>query len=141
MKNWDKASLGISPREAHAPGRGPGAALTTRAPNGEVICLPRGFWQDQEELNTASLPNAESRDDAVSSSEGAQHQKTGLPRPEHQWPSSNQRRPWRSPAHEMLRSEISVFLGESKSLSPVELFATPWTIQSMEFSRPEYWSG
>ena len=21
------------------------------------------------------------------------------------------------------------------------LFATPWTIQSMEFSRPEYWSG
>ena len=28
-----------------------------------------------------------------------------------------------------------------KSLSPVLLFATPWTIQSMEFSRPEYWSG
>ena len=28
-----------------------------------------------------------------------------------------------------------------KSLSPVWLFATPWTIQSMEFSRPEYWSG
>ena len=23
----------------------------------------------------------------------------------------------------------------------VRLFATPWTIQSMEFSRPEYWSG
>ena len=23
----------------------------------------------------------------------------------------------------------------------VLLFATPWTIQSMEFSRPEYWSG
>ena len=23
----------------------------------------------------------------------------------------------------------------------VQLFATPWTIQSMEFSRPEYWSG
>ena len=21
------------------------------------------------------------------------------------------------------------------------LFATPWTIESMEFSRPEYWSG
>ena len=21
------------------------------------------------------------------------------------------------------------------------LFVTPWTIQSMEFSRPEYWSG
>ena len=28
-----------------------------------------------------------------------------------------------------------------KSLSHVWLFATPWTIQSMEFSRPEYWSG
>ena len=23
----------------------------------------------------------------------------------------------------------------------VQLFATPWTVQSMEFSRPEYWSG
>ena len=28
-----------------------------------------------------------------------------------------------------------------KSLSRVRLFATPWTIQSMELSRPEYWSG
>ena len=28
-----------------------------------------------------------------------------------------------------------------KSLSCVRLFATPWTVQSMEFSRPEYWSG
>ena len=28
-----------------------------------------------------------------------------------------------------------------KSLSRVRLFATPWTIQSREFSRPEYWSG
>ena len=28
-----------------------------------------------------------------------------------------------------------------KSLSCVWLFATPWTIQSIEFSRPEYWSG
>ena len=27
-----------------------------------------------------------------------------------------------------------------KSLSLVWLFATPWTAQSMEFSRPEYWS-
>ena len=26
-------------------------------------------------------------------------------------------------------------------LSHVRLFANPWTIQSMEFSRPEYWSG
>ena len=30
---------------------------------------------------------------------------------------------------------------ESQSLSCVCLFATPWTIQSMEFSWPEYWSG
>ena len=28
-----------------------------------------------------------------------------------------------------------------KLLSCVRLFATPWTLQSMEFSRPEYWSG
>ena len=28
-----------------------------------------------------------------------------------------------------------------ESLSHVWLFVTPWTIQSMEFSRPEYWSG
>ena len=28
-----------------------------------------------------------------------------------------------------------------KSLSHVQLFAAPWTIWSMEFSRPEYWSG
>ena len=28
-----------------------------------------------------------------------------------------------------------------KSLSCVWLFVAPWTIQSMEFSRPEYWSG
>ena len=27
------------------------------------------------------------------------------------------------------------------SLSHVQLFATPWTIQSLEFSRPEYWKG
>ena len=27
-----------------------------------------------------------------------------------------------------------------KSLSHVRLFATPWTIQFMEFSRPDYWS-
>ena len=28
-----------------------------------------------------------------------------------------------------------------KSLSRVQLFVTPWTARSMEFSRPEYWSG
>ena len=27
------------------------------------------------------------------------------------------------------------------SESCIRLFATPWTIQSMQFSRPEYWSG
>ena len=31
--------------------------------------------------------------------------------------------------------------GGVQSLSCVRLFVTPWTIQSMEFSRPEYWSG
>ena len=30
---------------------------------------------------------------------------------------------------------------KSKSPSHVQLFATPWTIHSVEFSRPEYWSG
>ena len=28
-----------------------------------------------------------------------------------------------------------------KLLSHIQLFVTPWTIQLMEFSRPEYWSG
>ena len=28
-----------------------------------------------------------------------------------------------------------------RSLSHVQLFATPWPIQYVEFSRPEYWSG
>ena len=28
-----------------------------------------------------------------------------------------------------------------KLLSHVQLFATPWNMHSMEFSRPEYWSG
>ena len=28
-----------------------------------------------------------------------------------------------------------------KSQRCVQLFVTPWTMQSMEFSRPEYWSG
>ena len=30
---------------------------------------------------------------------------------------------------------------EGGSLSHVRLFATSWTIQSLEFSKPEYWSG
>ena len=32
-------------------------------------------------------------------------------------------------------------LSELKSLSHVQLFANPQTIQSMEFSRPQNWSG
>ena len=28
-----------------------------------------------------------------------------------------------------------------KLFSPVRLSMTPWTVQSMEFSRPEYWNG
>ena len=31
--------------------------------------------------------------------------------------------------------------GSPKSKSRVQLFATPWAIHSMEFPRPEYWSG
>ena len=37
----------------------------------------------------------------------------------------------------LLESESEI----RKSLSRVWLFVTQWTIQSMEFSRPEYWSG
>ena len=33
------------------------------------------------------------------------------------------------------------FICKWKSLGRVRLFATPWIIQSMEFSRQEYWSG
>ena len=36
---------------------------------------------------------------------------------------------------------VSFSRGKWKLLSCVWLFATPWTIQSTEFSRPEYWSG
>ena len=38
-------------------------------------------------------------------------------------------------------SSSSSLLWKWKVLSCVWLFAIPWTIQSMEFSRPEYWSG
>ena len=36
---------------------------------------------------------------------------------------------------------ISSSLAYLKSLSRVRLFVTPWTVQSVKFSRPEYWSG
>ena len=42
--------------------------------------------------------------------------------------------PPRSPHGSLLRWKWTSF-------SHVCLFATPWTIESMEFSRPEYWSG
>ena len=39
----------------------------------------------------------------------------------------------------LLPSELKA---KVKSLSPVQLFATPWTVPlSMKFSRQEYWSG
>ena len=36
---------------------------------------------------------------------------------------------------------IGVKKWKRKPLSCVQLFATPWTVESMEFSRPVYWSG
>ena len=38
-------------------------------------------------------------------------------------------------------SLLSYWWVKWKSLSYVQLFATPWPVQSMEFSRPEYGSG
>ena len=37
-------------------------------------------------------------------------------------------------------NRTSMKWNEAKSFSRVRLFATPWTMQFMEFSRPEYWS-
>ena len=38
--------------------------------------------------------------------------------------------------------QVVACISESESHSVVTgLFATPWTIPSMEFSRPEYWNG
>ena len=38
--------------------------------------------------------------------------------------------------------QASLSLSQSvQSLSRVRLFVTPWTVPSIEFSRPEYWSG
>ena len=39
------------------------------------------------------------------------------------------------------RKEAFLPPSDCESLSHVQLFAIPWTVQSMEFSRPEYWSG
>ena len=38
-------------------------------------------------------------------------------------------------------SKVNQSYAKWKSLSRVRLFATPWTTQSTEFSRPEFWSG
>ena len=40
-----------------------------------------------------------------------------------------------------LPAYLTYMQSEWKSLSRVRLFVTPWPIQSMEFSRSEYWSG
>ena len=39
-----------------------------------------------------------------------------------------------------LQSPTAVIFRSDQSLNRVRLFATPWTIQSMGFSRQEYWS-
>ena len=41
----------------------------------------------------------------------------------------------------MVPSVGSLDQAESAPPENVQLFVTPWTIQSMEFCRPEYWSG
>ena len=57
------------------------------------------------------------------------------------WLSNWTKNKWSS-LSSLLHHSFSPFLqGKWKSLSCVQLFATPWTIQSMEFSKPEYWSG
>ena len=44
-------------------------------------------------------------------------------------------------AHVLCCSHILQPLKVFQSLSHARLFATSWTIKSIEFSRPEYWSG
>ena len=49
-----------------------------------------------------------------------------------------------SSVHESFQIRVLEWVAISffaKLLSHVQLFETSWTIQSMEFSRPEYWSG
>ena len=48
---------------------------------------------------------------------------------------------WSMEASCDLEEHGAVGVWKWKLLSRVWLFATPWTIQSMEFSRPEYWDG
>ena len=46
-----------------------------------------------------------------------------------------------SPLWTPLPGKAIIMQSESESLSVVSDSATPWTLQAMEFSRPEYWSG
>ena len=39
------------------------------------------------------------------------------------------------------KQQITIWKTESESHSVVSDSVTPWTVQSTEFSRPEYWSG
>ena len=49
---------------------------------------------------------------------------------------------WMTEISFMYQLFLLLFLAEKwKLLSRVRLFATPWTIPFVEFSRPEYWSG
>ena len=49
---------------------------------------------------------------------------------------------WPIDTHRFISGPLVLFLWSVwKFLSHVWLFVTPWTIRSMEFSRPEYWSG
>ena len=58
---------------------------------------------------------------------------------------SHQRSPsyWHSHCFKLviLWETVDMVKWKWKLLSCVRLFVTPWTIQSMEFCRPEYWSG
>ena len=53
-------------------------------------------------------------------------------------------RPWRTPLGSRnlgtCPSSFGLFLLKVKVVQSCPAFATPWTIQSMEFSRTEYWS-
>ena len=42
------------------------------------------------------------------------------------------------PGVELLGPMVKVKVTQS---CPIRFFVTPWTIQPLEFSRPEYWSG
>ena len=70
------------------------------------------------------------------------------------WRIPMDREAWRATVHGVTKSgtrqkqlstaQLYVYMVqkvESESRSVVSDYATPWTIQSTEYSRPEYWSG